>query len=119
MFQDGVIGPVEPDHLKGKGLRPIIGRIPKGDGQINLPKWHGLLSRHDAMERCSDQSDAQSVDSHGVKGFGVHDVEATASIHQYLGEPLCVDDLVDHEQISPCLWDALWVVGSIKGYGGL
>ena len=30
--QDGVVGPVKPDHLEGKGLRPIIGRIPKGDG---------------------------------------------------------------------------------------
>ena len=31
-FQDGVVGLVEPDHLEGKGLRPIIGQIPKGDG---------------------------------------------------------------------------------------
>ena len=30
--QDGVVGPVEPDHLVGKGLHPIIGRISKGDG---------------------------------------------------------------------------------------
>ena len=30
--QDGVVGPVEPDHLEGKGLHPIIGRIPEGDG---------------------------------------------------------------------------------------
>ena len=30
--QDGVVGSVEPDHLEGKGLRPIIGWIPKGDG---------------------------------------------------------------------------------------
>ena len=49
--QDGVVGSVEPDHLEGKSLHPIIGRIPKGDGQINLPKWHGLLSRYDAVER--------------------------------------------------------------------
>ena len=32
MSQDGVVGSVEPDHLKGKGLRPIIGWIPEGDG---------------------------------------------------------------------------------------
>ena len=42
--QDGVVGSVEPDHLEGKGLHPIIGRIPEGDGQIDLPKWYDLLS---------------------------------------------------------------------------
>ena len=30
--QDGMVGPIEPNHLKDKGLRPIIGWIPKGDG---------------------------------------------------------------------------------------
>ena len=58
MSQDDVEGPMEPDHLEGKGLRPIIGRIPKGDRQIDLPKWHGLLSRHDAVERRSGRSNA-------------------------------------------------------------
>ena len=44
-------GPMEPDHLEGKGLRPVIGQIPKGDEQIDLPEWHGLLFRHDVVER--------------------------------------------------------------------
>ena len=44
---------MEPDHLKGEGLHPIIGWIPEGDRQIDLPKWHGLLSRHNVMERRS------------------------------------------------------------------
>ena len=38
MSQDGMVGSMEPDHLEGEGLRPIIGRIPKGDRQIDLPK---------------------------------------------------------------------------------
>ena len=76
-----MVGPVEPDHLKGKGLHPIIGQIPKGDGHIDLPKWYGLLSRYDAVERHPGRSDARSVDAHGVERFSVHDVEATASIH--------------------------------------
>ena len=46
--QNGVVDQGEPDYLEGEGLCPIVGRIPKGDGQIDLPKWHGLLSRHDA-----------------------------------------------------------------------
>ena len=95
-----MVGPVEPDHLKGKGLRPIIGRIPEGDGQIDLPKWYGLLSRHDAVERRLGRPDALLVDAHGVERFSVHDVEAAACIHQHLGEPLRADDRVDHERVS-------------------
>ena len=43
--QDGVIGSVEPNHFEGEGLRPIVGWSLEGDGQVNLSKWHGLLSR--------------------------------------------------------------------------
>ena len=110
---------MEPNHLKGEGLHPIVGWVPEGDGQIDLPKWHGLLSRHDVMERRPSRSDGCPVDAHGIEHFGVHDVEAAASIHQYLGEPLCADDRVDHERISPRLWDAIRIVGPIKGYGRL
>ena len=110
---------MEPDHLKGNGLHPIIGWIPKGDGQIDLPKWHNLLSRHDAVERRPGRSDVRSVDAHGVVHFYVHDVETGAFIHQYLGEPICVDDWVNHEQISSWLRDIFRVVGLIIGYGGL
>ena len=53
-----MVGSVETDHLEGKGLRPIIGRIPEGDEQIDLPKWHGLLSRHDTVERRPGQPNA-------------------------------------------------------------
>ena len=110
---------MEPNHFEGEGLRPIVGWTPEGDGQINLPKCHGLLSRHDAMERRSGWSDARSVDAHGVECFNVKNVEAATSIHQYLGEPHRADDWVNHERISPWLWDALQVVDLIKGYGGL
>ena len=71
------------------------------------------------MERCSSRSEARLADAHGVKRFGVHDVEAAASIHQYLGEPLRADDRVDLERVSSRLRDAFQVVGPIKGYGGL
>ena len=114
-----MVGSVEPNHFEGERLHPIVGRIPESDRQIDLPKWHGLLCRHDAVERRSGRSDARSVDARGIKRFGVHDVEAAASIHQYLGELLCANDRVDHEQVSPRLWDALRVVGLIKGYGRL
>ena len=100
-----MVGSMEPNNLKGKGIRSIIGWIPKGDGQIDLPKWHGLLSWHDAMERRPSQPDIGSVDAHGVKLFNVHDVEAAVSIHQHLGEPLHADDQVDHERVPSWLQD--------------
>ena len=112
-------GSGEPDHLEGEGFYPIIGWIPEGNRQINLPKWHGLLSEHDAMERCSGWAEACLVNAHFVERLGIHDVEATVSIHQYFGEPLHADDRVDHEQVSSLLRDAFRVVGSIKGDGGL
>ena len=98
---------MEPNHFKHEGLYPIVGWTPKGDRQINLPKWHDLLSRHVAVERCSSQSDVCSVDAHSIDHFSIHDVEAAASIHQYLGEMLCSNDRVDHKRVSPRLWDVL------------
>ena len=71
------------------------------------------------MERCPGRPDARSVDAHSVERLGIHDVEAAASIYQHLGEPLRADDWVNHERISFWLWDAFWVVGPIKGDGGL
>ena len=109
----------EPNHLEGECLSPIIELIPKGNGQINLPKWHGLLLRHDAVERCSGWAEARSVDAHHVEHLGVHDVKAAAPIHQYFGESLWTDDWVDHKRISPRVGDGIRMVGLIKGYGGL
>ena len=71
------------------------------------------------MERCPSWLDAHSFDAHGNECFRVHDVEAIASIHQHLDEPLRADDRVDHEWVSSQLWEVFWVVGLIKGYGGL
>ena len=91
-----MVGFVEPDHLEGKGLYPVIGRIPEDDGQIDLSKWYDLLSWHDAVERHLGRLDACSVDAHGIEHLSIHDVEAAASIHQHFGEPLHADDRVDH-----------------------
>ena len=87
-----MVGSMEPNHLEGEGLHPIVGWIPKCDGQVDLPEWHVLLSRYNVMERCLGWSDVRSVDAHGVERFNVHDVEATASIHQHLGGPLHAND---------------------------
>ena len=85
-------------------------------GRSIYPSGMACFFGHDVVERRSGRSDARSVDAHDIERFGVHDVEAATSIHQYLGELLHVDDRVDHERISPRLRDALWVVGPIKGW---
>ena len=71
----------KPHYVEGEGLSPIIGPIPKSDGQIDLPQWYGLSARHDDMERCSDGTEVRPVDAHLVERLGVHDVEAVASVH--------------------------------------
>ena len=108
-------GSGEPNHLEGEGLSPIIELIPKGNAQIDLPEWHGLLPEHDAVERRSGRPDARSVDAHGVERFSVHDVEAAASIHQHLGEVLLADDGVDDERVAPRSSDVGRMVPLIKG----
>ena len=84
-------GSGEPNHLKGESFSPIIELIPKGNGHIDLPERYGLFPRHDAVERCSGWAEACPVDAHLVERLCVHDVEATASVHQYFGESLQAD----------------------------
>ena len=71
------------------------------------------------MKGCSGWAEVRPVDAHLVERLGVHDVEATASVHQYLGELLWADDWVDHKRIPPWVWDGIRMVGPIEGYGGL
>ena len=58
------------------------------------------------------------VDAHGIEHLGVHDVEAAAPIHQYLGEPLWTDNWVDDKRIPSRVWDGIRMVGPVEGYGG-
>ena len=50
-----------------------------------------------------------------LQGVGVEDVEATASVHQHLGEPGVADDRIDDEWILPGVWDIIRVVIPIEG----
>ena len=114
-----MVGPVEPDHLEGKGLCPIIGWIPEVMGRSICPSGTAYFLGMMPWKRHPSRLDARSVDAHGIERLNIHDVEAAASIHQHLGELLRADDQVDHERRSSQLWDAFRVVYLIKGYGGL
>jgi hypothetical protein len=69
------------------------------------------------VKRRSAWAELGLTDPQGVKGFSVHDVEAAASIHQYLGEPRVADDGVDNKRISVWLRDAIRMVITVEGDG--
>ena len=85
-------GSKEPNHLEGEGLSPVIELIPKGNRQIDLLEWHGLLPGHDAIKGHLGWEEARPVDAHHVEHLSVHEVEAAASVHQYFGESLWAND---------------------------
>jgi hypothetical protein len=62
--------PLEDEHL-GK----VVVRVSKSDGQINFPRGGG------GWTACSEL----------LKGVEVHEVEATASIHEGFSEPGRID----------------------------
>ena len=69
------------------------------------------------MERHSDRAEVGSVDAHLVECLVIHDVEATASVHQYFREPLWADDRIDNKRVPSQVWDGIQMVGLVKGYG--
>jgi hypothetical protein len=65
---------MEPNHLEGQAIHPIIGWSPKGNGQVDLPK--GLTCFLSTMPwKGFGWSDAQPAHAHGLKRLNVHDVE--------------------------------------------
>jgi hypothetical protein len=70
------------------------------------------------MERNSTWEELGPTDPHGVKDFSIHDVVATASIHQYLGELRVANNGVNNKRISAQLWDAIQMVIIIESDGG-
>jgi hypothetical protein len=69
------------------------------------------------VERCSTRAELGLVDPHGVKGLSIHDVEAAASIHQYLDEPRVANDGINNKRVSAWVWNAIRVVIVVKGDG--
>ena len=51
------------------------------------------------MERRLDGAEVRSINAHLIERFGVHDVEAAASVHQYFCESLWADDRIDNQWV--------------------
>jgi hypothetical protein len=58
------------------------------------------------------------LDPQEVEGLGVDDVEATASVHEHLGEARIGDDGIDDERVDPRIRDIVRMVITIKRDSG-
>jgi hypothetical protein len=105
-----VVGASERYQLKGEDLLPEVGRGPKADGQIDLPKGVVSSAGGDAMKRHGPSLDLGLAYPHEIQDVGIDDVEAAASIHDHLGDTSVADDGVDNERVLLGHRDIVWVV---------
>jgi hypothetical protein len=116
--QHRMVGPSEPDHLEREGFPAEVGGSSEADGQIELPKGQDALSRDDPVKGRRIGPDRGQVDLQEPKGLSVDDVEATASVHEDLGEPGVADDRIDNERVPSWARHAIGVVALVRAWGG-
>jgi hypothetical protein len=112
-----VVGSSKPDHLEREGFLSEVGGGPEADGQIELSKGLDALPGDDPVKRRRTGPDRGQIDLQEPEGLGVDDVEATASVHEDLGEPDVVDDGVDNERVLSWARHAVGVVNLVEGDG--
>ena len=110
-----MVGSLESNHLEGKGLLAVVGGGAEANGQVDAPEGSRVFPRHDAVERRGVTPELRPVELQELQGVSIEDVEATASVHQHLGESGVADDRVDNEWVLPGIQDMVGVVVSIKG----
>jgi hypothetical protein len=71
------------------------------------------------MEAPDARSELCPLDPQEVKGLGIDDVEATAPVHEHLGEVRVGDDGIDDERVDPRIRDIVWVVITVERDGRL
>ena len=77
--------PFPVHHLKREGFGAEVGFAAKRDRQVDVADRVCLHARQDNVEGEEGFPQAVSRDSHVFQGVNVEDVEAAASVHQYLG----------------------------------
>jgi hypothetical protein len=113
--QHRVVGPSEPDHLEREGFPAEVGGSSKADGQIKLSKGQDALPGDDPMKGCDTSPDRRQIDPQEPESLGVDDVEATAPVHEDLGEPGVADDGIDNERVLYWARHAVGVVRAPRG----
>jgi hypothetical protein len=91
----------------------------KPNRQIDLPEGLDTLSWRDAMERRHAGPQLVQPNPHQLQGVRVEYVEATASVHQHLGEPRVADDWIDNQRVLVQVWNAVRVILASEGDGVL
>jgi hypothetical protein len=115
--QHCMVGSSEPDHLDREGFLSEVRGSPEADRQIELFKGLDALPGNDPVKgRCAGPHRGQ-IDLQEPEGVGVDDVEATASVHEDLGEPDVADDGINNERVLPRARHAVGVVISVEGDG--
>jgi hypothetical protein len=73
--------------------------VPKQTGKSSCPRGRIALTGDDPVEGCRTGPDRGQVDLQEPEGLGVDDIEATATIHEDLGEPGVANDGVENERV--------------------
>jgi len=66
------------------------------------------------VEWCCVVPQPRLADPHEGQSLSINDVEATASVHQHLGETSLGDDGVDDQRIAPGIGDPIQVILSVE-----
>jgi hypothetical protein len=109
-----MVKPKEINHLEHKFLGAVIARVSQGDRQSNPPEENRLISKDHFVERVWAGLEMVVSKPQPFECVEVYEVEATAPIHEGLGELGCPDQWVDYEGKPPWLRDVAWVVCSVK-----
>ena len=109
--------PLPVHHLEREGLGAEVGFAAESDRQVDVADRVRLHAWRDAVEGKEERPQAGSRDPHGFQGVDVEDVEAAASVHQYLGQAHIADDGVDDERIAPRSRDACRMIFLIENNG--
>jgi len=105
--KDGMIGSSKPHYLESEYFLAEVGCCAEAHRQIDLAEGLDSLPRRNAMEWRLAGAKLVQYDPHELQGAGVHDVEAAASVHEYLGEAGAADDGVDNERIPSRMRDVV------------
>ena len=91
----------------------------EADGQIDLSEGLDSLARRDAVERRHAGKQLVQADPHELQCVRVQNVEASASVHEHLGEPGVADDRIHDDRVLTRVWDVIGVVFAAEGDGVL
>jgi hypothetical protein len=86
--QDDVVTHGEVNYLECKHLDAVVAHVSEGDQQGGPPKRDGLFAQDDSIERVWATLELVMHKPQPQNGVKAHEVEAAASIHVDLSEPV-------------------------------